>query len=116
MRLGPYVEYPLTERLDVSLSAGFAAALLDNSASWNETVYIGASPVATSSGIGNNTAFVWGGYVSANLSWQLSQRWSLEGGFQYQNLGVYDQDLGSREIELNLSKSLFATFSLGCKF
>jgi len=115
-RLGPYVEYPLTERLDISLSAGLAAALLNNSASWNETVYIGGTAAATSSGSGNNTGFVWGGYVSADVSWQLSKRWSVEGGVQYQNLGVYDHDVGTREVELDLSKSLFVLLSVGYKF
>jgi hypothetical protein len=116
IRLGPYFEYPLTKRLDVSLSAGLAAGVLVNSASWNEVIYIGGAQAATSVGSGNNTGFVWGGYASADLSYQFTKHWSAEAGVQFQDLGVYQQNVGSRAIELDLSKSLFATFSIGCKF
>ena len=115
-RVGPYVEYPLTKNLDVSLSAGLAAAVLVNSASWNETIFVTGNPAATSVGSGNSTGFVWGGYVSANVSWQFYKAWRAEGGVQFQDLGTYSHDVGSRAVELDLSKSIFVTLGVGCKF
>jgi hypothetical protein len=115
-RLGPYVEYPLTQKLDLSVSAGLAVGFLMNSASWNEVITIGGNQAATSSGSGNNTAFVLGGYISADLSYQFSKRWSAEGGVQFQDLGTYQQNVGTRAIELDLSKSLFVTLSVGYHF
>jgi hypothetical protein len=115
-RVGPYLEYPLTDRLDLSFSAGLAAGLLVNSASWNETILINGVQTGTSIGSGHNTGVIWGGYASANLSWQVSRRWSAEAGVQFQDLGIYRQNVGSRAIELDLSKSVFVGLSVGCKF
>lgn len=116
MRVGPYFERPLTDRLSLSLSGGFAAGLLVNSASWNETIFVAGNPVAISSGTGHNTGFVWGGYVSADLAYQFSDRWSAEIGAQFQDLGKYQHDVGSRAVEVDLSKSLFVTVSVGYHF
>ncbi len=116
LRIGPYVEYSLTDNLDISLSGGLAAGLLVNSTSWNEVILVSGNSAATSVGSGNNTATVWGGYVSANLAWQFTKHWTVEGGVQFQDLGVYDQNVGSRQVELDLSKSLFVKLGVGCKF
>ena len=116
LRLGPYVEYQLSERLDLAFSAGLATGLLVNSASWNESISVGGNQVAVSTGNGSNTAVVWGGYAAANLAWHFSEHWSAEGGVQFQSLGKYEHDLGGRTIALDLSKSLFATVSVGYSF
>jgi outer membrane scaffolding protein for murein synthesis (MipA/OmpV family) len=77
---------------------------------------VGGNQAAVSAGSGSNTAVVWGGYAAANLTWQFSRHWSAEGGVQFQSLGKYEQDIGTRSIALDLSKSLFATLSVGYKF
>lgn len=115
-RLGPYIAYPLTERLNLSCSAGFSAGLLVNSATWNETIYVGPTAVGTSTGSGRDTAFVWGGYASANVDWEFTRHWTAGGGIEFQDLGLYQQDLGSRAIELDLRHSVFVNLSIGCKF
>jgi hypothetical protein len=116
VRLGPYVEYSLTDKLDISLSAGLAAGLLVNSASWNETIFISGNQAGTSVGSGDSTGTVWGGYVSANVAWEFTSHWTVEGGVQFQDLGKYQQDVGSRAVELDLSKSLFVKLGVGCRF
>jgi hypothetical protein len=116
MRLGPYLEYPLTEQLNVSVSAGFAGGLLFNSASWNETILEGAAQSGVSTGSGHSVGAVWGGYASAKLDWDFTKHWSAAGSVQFQDLGIYQQDVGSRAIELDLNKSLFVTLGIECKF
>ena len=116
LRLGPYLEYPLTERLHVSLSGGLAVALVNGSASWSETITVTSGSGATSTGRGHASDLMWGGYVSGKLSWQLSQRWTVEGGVQFQDLGVYRRALGGRTVEMDLSKSMFVTVGLGYSF
>jgi hypothetical protein len=59
---------------------------------------------------------LWGGYLSAKVSWQLSKRWSAEGGVQYQCLGTYEHDFGGQMMQLNLTKSMFITIGLGYSF
>lgn len=115
-RLGPYLEYPLTERLHLSLSGGLAAALVNGSASWAETISVTSGSSATSTGRGHASDLMWGGYVSGKLSWQLSPRWNVEGGVQFQDLGIYQRALGGRKVEMDLSKSVFVTIGVGYSF
>ena len=75
-----------------------------NSASWNEVILVNNNQAAISAGSGNNTGVVWGGYANANISWRFFRGWSAEGGIQFQDLGVYQHDVGTREVELDLSK------------
>jgi hypothetical protein len=110
-RLGPYLQVPLGEPVDLSLSAGLAVGLLDANASWAQT--IGNS---TLSGNGSEFEVLWGGYVSAAVTWYLSERWSLIGGAQFQTLGDYEHSFGGREVEVNLSNSWFVTLGLSYTF
>jgi hypothetical protein len=57
-----------------------------------------------------------GGYVGGTVSWQFSQRWSAVAGAQYQTLGNYVRTFSGREVELNLSHSVFATLGVSFNF
>ena len=115
-RLGPYAEYPLSQNWDLWFSGGLAMALVDGKASWNETVSIAGGGTLAGSGGGSDMGMLWGGYLSAKVSWQLSKRWSAEGGVQYQCLGTYEHDFGGQMMQLNLTKSMFITIGLGYSF
>lgn len=110
-RLGPYLEIPLGEPVNLSISGGLAVGLMDASASWSQTT--GSS---TLSGRGGDFDVLWGGYVSAAVTWYLSERWSLAGGAQYQTLGDYEHSFGGRKVEVDLNNSWFVTFGLSYKF
>jgi hypothetical protein len=116
IRLGPWVERQLSERVNVSLSAGLAAALLNVKGSWTEAVELPGIGTTIRSGTGSDNAFLLGGYLTANAVWQFSDRWNLAGGVQYQTLGKYKHSFGSREAELDLSNSIFVTVGLGFRF
>lgn len=115
-RLGPYAQIALCTNVDLTLSAGLAAGLVCASASWNETINVTGGGTATSSGRGSDTGLLLGGYASAKARWQFSERWSVDGGVQFQSLGVYNHSLGGRNVELNLSKSIFIVIGLGYSF
>ena len=115
-RLGPYAQIALCTNVDLTLSAGLAAGLVCDSASWNETINITGGGTATSIGRGSDTGLLLGGYASAKATWHLSERWSLDGGVQFQSLGVYNHSLGGRKVELDLSKSIFIVVGLGYSF
>lgn len=115
-RLGPYAEYPLSEDLDLWFSGGLAVAMVDGSASWTETASIAGGSTVVGSGSGGDLGLLWGGYFSAKVSWQLSERWSAEGGVQYQNVGIYEHNYGGQVMQLDLSKSVFITVGLGYSF
>jgi hypothetical protein len=116
LRLGPYGDIPLGTNFNLSLSAGVAVGVVSASASWNETVFIGGSRVATSRGSGDDLGAVWGGYVGGKVAWQVSRHWSMEVGAQFQNLGVYDRKLGGRKVELDLSRSVFCVVGASYNF
>jgi len=110
-RLGPFLEVPLGDPVNLSLSAGLAVGLLDADAAWSQT-----SGNATVSGSGSDSDVLWGGYASAVLTWYLSERWSVVGGAQFQSLGNYEHSFGGRKVEVDLSNSWFVTLGLSYKF
>jgi hypothetical protein len=115
-RLGPYLDYPLIERLRLSMSAGLTTAVLSVSGSWRETAAISGRIIAIGAGSGNDTSLQWGGYAGLSASWQLSGCWSAEAGFQFQSLDDYRHTLGGRAAELNLSESYIITWGINYSF
>lgn len=116
LRLGPYVEFPVDEGLELSFSGGLGVALLDASVSWSESVNITGGGTMKASGGGRNVGFLWGGYLGANLSWQLAKHWNVEAGAQYQYLGVYRHSFGGSDLELDFSKSISVTAGISYSF
>ncbi len=116
VRAGPYLELPLDERVDLFLSGGLSLALLNTSASWTEAVAFGSGGSASGSGNGSDTSVLWGGYLSANMSWELSKQLNVDVGVQYQYLGVYQKTLGGMSAELDLSQSIFVTLGMSYSF
>jgi hypothetical protein len=115
-RLGPYLEYPINDRLSLRASGGLALGLLDASASWRQSISIPGEGTTLLSGQSERLTVLWGGYVSVNAAWQLSEHWNVEGGVQFQDLGKYSQKLGLRKVELDLSHSVFILVGIGYTF
>lgn len=117
VRLGPCIEWPMTRKLDVFLSGGMAAGLLNASASWDETLILpsGAGSL-TAHGSGHDTSLLWGYFVGAELAYQFTSHWGVEGGAQLQDLGVYDHNFGGRVLELDLSDSIFVHGGISYSF
>jgi opacity protein-like surface antigen len=114
-RLGPSLDYPITDRLNLWISAGLALGLLNADASWNETISLGTSSV-DNVGRGSDSDFLLGWYLGGNISWDITQRWSVLGGVQFQDLGRYSHNFGGRTAELDLSKSIFINIGASYRF
>jgi opacity protein-like surface antigen len=114
-RVGPYVEMPLAKHLNASLSGGFAGALLNVDASWQETLAVGSAQYPFSGG-GNKTDWRFGYYLAANADYQFSEDWSVVVGVQYQSLANYQQAISGRTVELDLSNAIFVTLGLSYRF
>ncbi|HLX70635.1 MAG TPA: hypothetical protein VKV04_13495 [Verrucomicrobiae bacterium] len=116
-RLGPCVELPVSQKLDLLLTGGLAAGLIDGSASWNETLVLpGGVGSLAAQGTGHDTSVLWGFYAGLDAAYQFASHWSVEVGGQYQNLGTYEHNFGGRELELDLSKSIFFHAGLSYSF
>ncbi len=116
MRLGPYLNLPVDERVKLSFSGGLVLALLNAKVSWTETVNINGGGTLSASGGGSDLGLLWGAYLGANLSWQLSRCWGAEAGVQYQYLGVYRHSFSGSEVELDFSKSIFISLGISYSF
>jgi hypothetical protein len=115
-RLGPYLEYPLNPSLKLSLSGGLAGAYVDADVSWNETVIINGVRGETLSGSGHTDPMCWGFYVGGSVAWQFAEHWGVLLGMQYQDLGKLNRSFGGRDVELDLSESIFATLGISYHF
>jgi hypothetical protein len=115
-RLGPYVDFPLTENLSLHLSAGLALGLLYDQASWQESLTIPGVGTASGSGNGSDFRLLWGGYVSLSANYQFDEHWGIEGGVQFEDLGKYKHSFGGREADLDLSRSVFVQVGVSYSF
>ena len=116
-RLGPYLEMPLSKRLSVHVSGGFAVGLLDANASWTETLTAPNGGGSTStSGAGKNFDVLYGEYARLNFAYQLDRHWAAEIGAQFQDLGTYSHNFGGRTVQLDLSQSIFVEAGLTYRF
>jgi hypothetical protein len=70
----------------------------------------------THSGSGSNTELMWGYYVGANVSWHINERWDLNAGVQFQDLGTLSQTVGNRQVELDMSEVVYLTVGISYKF
>jgi len=116
-RLGPYAEWPISRKLDLYFTGGLAAGLIDGEASWKETLVLpGGGGSLAASGSGQDLGLLWGYYLSLEAAYRLTERWSVEAGAQFQDLGAYSHDFGGRTAELDLSQSIFVHAGIGYSF
>lgn len=115
-RVGPYVDIPLGEKLNLLIYGGVALGWLRSDAAWDEIITLPNATTINSSGGRSDDGLLWGGYAGANVSWDFHHRWSLIGGVQYQNLGQYEQSFGGRAVDVDLRNGFFATAGLSWKF
>lgn len=110
-RIGPYLELPVGNRLLASVSFGLAGAYVDTSLTWTDQL----GSVSTS-GSGSHGQFLVGFYVNGELQWHVSDRWSVFGAVQVQNIGRYENAFSARTVDLNLQESVFATLGVALDF
>ncbi|MDB6056433.1 MAG: hypothetical protein JWO95_277 [Verrucomicrobiales bacterium] len=114
-RLGPYAEIPVAKRLNLSLSGGFAGALLDVGTSWNETLSVGSAQYRFAGG-GRDHDWRMGYYLAGGADYQFADDWSLVGSVQYQSLANYEHQISGRTIDIDLSSTIFVTLGLSYRF
>jgi hypothetical protein len=116
-RLGPYVEFPLSDKFNLHLSGGLSLGLLDSSASWKETLTLpGGGGSSTFSGGGNDFTPLCGGYISLDADYQFTRRWDIEADMQFQDIGTYSHSFGGRGVELDLSRSVYLEVGVSYSF
>ncbi len=126
LRLGPYVEVPIIERLSFLLSGGLTLAAASTKFSYRETVSIPdaglvSEPRSTS---GSELDFLVGGYVGGALSYAVTKDVSVFAGAQYQAAGqsvtdthkINGQPVTQKESILHLGESVMVVFGFTYSF
>ena len=115
LRIGPYFEYPVTESVALSLSAGLAAGYIDTEFSYRDTLTDGEGGVPVSDqGSGSKHGFLAGAYAGGMFTVAVSERVSLFAAAQWQYLNSWKVSAGEHDVKLDFSKSLFV--SVGVSF
>jgi hypothetical protein len=116
LRLGPYIELPLTAPVSFQISAGLAVGYLDSRFAYTETTSLpGVQPV-TLSGSSSSDDWLLGGYAEARIAVALDAKWSVAAAAQYQDLGRFTQETDGRRAQLDLRQSIWVTAGLSFAF
>jgi len=110
------VELPLSEKWDLRLSGGLAVGLLNGNESWKQTLTPSGGNPITLGGGGGAFETLWGYYASLDATWQINKRWAVDGAVQFQDLGKFNHNFGGRQVELDLSRSLFVELGVSYSF
>ena len=113
-RAGPYIDLPLDERWTISLSAGFAAGIIEGRYEFDETVTI-ENTTTSQRGRGHNTDVLFGGYLSGTIHCKINDDWGVFVNGQYLGLaGTYEASANGQKIQLDLTRTAF--FSAGVTY
>jgi hypothetical protein len=119
-RIGPYVDYPLDERWTISLSAGFAAGVIDGEFRFNhrnQAIPAGVPGLRPQRGSGSETDVMFGGYATAMIHYAIDEQWGVFIGGQY--LGLFDRyeaEAAGQIIQLDLKRTAFMTAGVTFSF
>lgn len=112
MRAGPNLRAYLTERLALSVSAGFAGAYVGSTYTVNEALQIpGSSRSISVEEEADESEFLTGYYAEALAEYWFTRRTGIYAGVTYERFGEFEQILGSRTAEIDIGSS--AGFRVG---
>lgn len=115
-KLGPYLDYKLTDHVVLTLSGGLSLAVVDSEFSFTEVNTIVGVGAQTFSGRNRTTDALVGGYASARVAWWLTDNVSVFGGLSYQNVGSFNQQAAGRNAKLDLGSTVFLNAGVGFSF
>jgi hypothetical protein len=113
--LGPAVALDITRRLSVELGGGLAVGLVDSTFAFHDTTPT-APGAGSSSGSASNTGWLVGAYAEAGFAYRVAKAASLFAGARFQYLGDFNQSVGGRSAQLDLSQSIFCVLGLELHF
>ena len=115
-KLGPYLDYNLTDRVTFTLSGGLTLAVVDSEFTYNELNTIGGVGAQAFSGQDRSSDLLVGGYVGARVAWWLTDNVNIFTGVTYQNVGSFSQQANGRNAKLNLGNTIALNVGLGFSF
>jgi hypothetical protein len=110
LRIGPYLEFPVGENFALHCSGGLSLGWLDVDVDWRTD---GPSP---SSGSKSNSKTLSGAFLGADILWFFAESWSLTAGAEFEYLNDWEGSFGEHTIELDFTRSLYATLGIARDF
>jgi hypothetical protein len=111
-RLGPYLDLPVNKHLLLTFSAGLSVTIVDGQFSYVQTS--NPWPLDTSSAKASDVDVLPGGYVSAQATAKLTKALNVFAGLQFQSSDDCKITAGSKQADIDLSRSLY--FSAGASY
>jgi hypothetical protein len=115
-RLGPYLTWPIGDRLSLQLGAGLGVGVVSGEFSFAETLAASGTVLATRTGSSDRTDTLWGGYAGAQFACRLGKHVEAFVGAQFQHLQDFKIRAGAREAELGLGETVFLTAGAQIRF
>jgi hypothetical protein len=127
LKLGPYLEIPMSERLSATMNAGFVLGLASSEFNYRESntiASIGVPPAVLSgitttqnfSGSDSSTEILPGGFAGLQVNYDITGQWRIFAGGQLQFLQSLEQSVNGRESQLNLGKAFLLQAGLSYSF
>ena len=120
-RLGPYAEYPLNNKFSLLFSGGLYLVVGDSHFRFKETVTIvdpitGAQTTEQHRGSASQIDFLVGGYVGANIEYQLTKEFGLFAGAQFQTAGRAVNKARGKVSVLDMGESVVVSIGASYSF
>ena len=110
LRMGPFLEAPLFERVSLQIGGGLAAVNADAEFSYTEAFSLAAGatggPPGTRIGKGSRSEWLLGVYANASLAVAITRNVSLVVGAQFQNLENLTIAAGDKSATLRLGQTI----------
>ncbi len=112
-RLGPFIEWELSDRFSAGLGGGPWLAVLDNRISINEITSYGTRPMSSTA---SSSEFGVGLYTDARVAFAITENWQVYGGARYQFLDSVGVETGSVSAEMKMNASVTTFTGIGFSF
>ena len=110
VRIGPYMEFPLGDNLALHCAGGLSLAWLDVDVDWSTT------GGATANGGGTDSETLSGAFLGADLFWSVTEKWSAAVGVEFEYLNDWEGNFGGSTVQLDFTRSLYATLGISREF
>ncbi len=123
LKLGPYYELPLCQQFSISLSGGLVLAGVSSQFKFQEANNIASinafgAAAATQRFAGTNDKMdlLPGGFVDLRANYNVTERWNIFAGGQFQYLSSFQQSASGRTAKLDFGKTLLVHFGASYSF
>ena len=114
--IGPFIEFPLHERVSLMLGGGLGFVYADTTYSYSETIVVPGVVTATRSGRVSAGDWLFSGVAKLNLYVGLSEAWSWELGLAYQYAGNSRSTVQGKSSNLKLDGIMSVNTGLNYAF